>query len=60
MGWNPELDPEGETQERMSVDVDLPVDGIPQVQPQLLALVVLVLQAEIVGLVGYAQVLAHL
>lgn len=44
----------------MAVAVDLPVDGVPQVQPELLTLAALVLEPEVVGLVRDAQVFADL
>lgn len=60
MRWYPELNPQGETEGGVTVNGNLPVDRIPQVQPQLFMLAILVLKAKIISLVGNAQVFADL
>lgn len=52
MRGHPEFNPEGQPQGRsVAVAANLSVDGVPQVQPQLLPLAALVFQPEIVRLV---------
>lgn len=40
--------------------IHLPIDGVPQVQPQFFTFSILVFQPEIVGFVGDSQVVTYL
>lgn len=59
MRWHPKLDPEREPEGRHTA-AGLPLDRIPQVQPELFALRVLIFQPEVVAFLADTQTVARL